>query len=58
MHEVIKRKGPRARGAFHIQNVKAFDSRLKAWMERFHGVAIKQSLFRLERDASATSKSD
>jgi transposase-like protein len=40
-HEVIKSKGPRARGAFHIQNVNAFDSRLKEWMVRFHGVATK-----------------
>ena len=40
-HEVIKSKGPRARGAFHIQNVNAFDSRLKAWMGRFNGVATK-----------------
>ncbi|PKG40245.1 IS1595 family transposase [Psychromonas sp. Urea-02u-13] len=40
-HEVIKSKGPRARGAFHIQNVNAFDSRLKGWMKRFNGVATK-----------------
>jgi len=40
-HEVIYSKGPRARGAFHIQNVNAFDSRLKEWMSRFHGVATK-----------------
>jgi len=26
---------------FHIQNVNAYHSRLKAWMERFHGVATK-----------------
>ena len=26
-------------GAFHIQNVNAYDSRLKGWMRRFHGVA-------------------
>ena len=32
-HEVIQAKGPRARGAFHIQNVNAFDSRLKGWMK-------------------------
>ena len=23
---------------FHVQNVNAYDSRLKAWMLRFHGV--------------------
>lgn len=40
-HEVIKSKGPRSRGAFHIQNFNAFDSRLKEWMRRFHGVATK-----------------
>lgn len=40
-HEVIHTKGPRTRGAFHIQNVNAFDSRLKGWMKRFHGVATK-----------------
>ena len=28
-------------GVFHIQNVKAYDSRLKTWMRRFHGVATK-----------------
>ena len=28
-------------GAFHIQNVNAYDSRLKQWMGRFHGVASK-----------------
>ena len=32
-HEVIQAQGPRARGAFHIQNVNAFDSRLKGWMK-------------------------
>lgn len=26
-------------GVFHIQNVNAYDSRLKGWMQRFHGVA-------------------
>lgn len=28
-------------GAFHIQNVNAYDSRLKEWIRRFHGVATK-----------------
>lgn len=28
-------------GVYHIQNVNAFDSRLKGWMRRFHGVATK-----------------
>jgi len=26
---------------YHLQNVNAYDSRLKMWMERFHGVATK-----------------
>ena len=29
------------RGIFHVQNVNAYDSRLKAWMKHFHGVATK-----------------
>lgn len=28
-------------GVYHIQNVNAFDSRLKNWIRRFHGVATK-----------------
>lgn len=35
------RQKRRTDGAFHIQNVNAYDSRLKAWMIRFHGVATK-----------------
>ena len=31
----------RVDGAFHIQNVNAYDSRLKSWMIPFHGVATK-----------------
>jgi len=31
----------RVDGAFHIQNVNAYDSRLKSWMTPFHGVATK-----------------
>jgi len=27
--------------AFHVQNVNAYDSRLKGWIVRFHGVATK-----------------
>lgn len=26
-------------GVYHVQNVNAYDSRLKQWMQRFHGVA-------------------
>src|SRR5918996_5011073 len=28
-------------GVYHIQNVNAYDSRLKGWMHRFHGVATQ-----------------
>jgi transposase-like protein len=28
-------------GVYHVQNVNAYDSRLKTWMLRFHGVATK-----------------
>ncbi|MDW5419299.1 IS1595 family transposase [Iodobacter sp. CM08] len=34
-------QGIRVRGAYHVQNVNAYDSRLKNWMTRFHGVATK-----------------
>ena len=40
-HQVLPTKGPRVRGPFHIQHVNAYDSRLKDWMRRFHGVATK-----------------
>lgn len=32
-------KGQRVRGAWHVQNVNAYQSRLKQWLSRFHGVA-------------------
>lgn len=28
-------------GVYHVQNVNAYDSRLKQWMQRFHGVATR-----------------
>lgn len=28
-------------GVYHVQNVNAYDSRLKQWMRRFHGVATR-----------------
>lgn len=34
-------KGERSRGVYHIQNVNAYHSRLKGWMERFKGVSTK-----------------
>lgn len=42
-HQVVQAR-PRRRvreGAFHIQNVNAYHSRLKNWMARFHGVATR-----------------
>jgi transposase-like protein len=47
-------------GVYHIQNVNAYDSRLKNWIRRFHGVATKYldsylGWFRtLDRSAPAT----
>jgi transposase-like protein len=39
-HSVNLAQGVRVRrGAYHIQNVNAYDSRLKEWLARFHGVA-------------------
>ncbi|WP_439886126.1 IS1595 family transposase [Pseudomonas sp. MBLB4123] len=42
-HQVVHaRPGQRVRqGAFHLQNVNAYHSRLKNWMTRFHGVATR-----------------
>ena len=40
-HPINIQQGRRVDGAFHIQNVNAYDSRLKSWMRRFHGVATK-----------------
>ncbi len=33
--------GIRVSGAYHVQNVNAYDSRLKGWLRRFNGVATK-----------------
>lgn len=39
-HEAVNLSaGIRAHGAFHIQNVNAYHSRLREWIARFHGVA-------------------
>jgi transposase-like protein len=40
-HQPLPLQGPRVRGVFHIQHVNAYDSRLKNWMRRFHGVATR-----------------
>ncbi len=38
-HALNMTTGPRVRGAWHIQNVNAYHSRLKGWLRRFRGVA-------------------
>lgn len=39
-HQAVNlRAGIRVKGAIHVQNVNAYHSRLREWMERFHGVA-------------------
>jgi len=38
-HAVLSSSGRHAIGAWHIQNVNAYHSRLKTWMRRFNGVA-------------------
>ena len=40
-HAIHVAAGCRMRGAWHIQNVNAFDSRLKLWMHRFKGIATR-----------------
>ncbi len=41
-HEVVNlSQGQRVRGAYHVQNVNAYHSRFKRWLERFNGVATK-----------------
>ena len=38
---LVTSRGEHRRGAYHIQNVNAYHSRLKTWMRRFNGVATK-----------------
>lgn len=38
-HAINLRAGVRVKGAIHIQNVNAYHSRFRGWMERFNGVA-------------------
>lgn len=39
-HQAVNlRQGQRVRGAIHVQNVNAYHSRLREWLDRFHGVA-------------------
>lgn len=38
-HAVLGSTGKHTMGAWHIQNVNAYHSRLKTWIRRFHGVA-------------------
>lgn len=40
-HSVNVSKKQRVDGAYHVQNVNAYHSRLKQWMRRFNGVATK-----------------
>ena len=38
-HGLNALRGERRRGAWHIQNVNAYHSRFKGWLQRFRGVA-------------------
>ena len=41
-HEAVNLSvGVRIKGAYHVQNVNAYHSRLKNWLNHFHGVATK-----------------
>lgn len=40
-HAVNVAAGERVRGAWHVQNVNSYHSRLKDWMRKFRGVATK-----------------
>ena len=41
-HEAVNLKaGVRMRGAIHVQNVNAYHSRLRGWLQAFHGVASR-----------------
>ncbi len=41
-HETVNlSQGQRVKGAYHVQNVNAYHSRFKAWLDHFHGVATK-----------------
>ncbi len=61
-HALNMTSGHRTQGPWHIQNVNAYHGRLKAWMQRFHGVATKYlasylGWFRaMDRFGSATSQ--
>lgn len=41
-HEIVNiSQGQRVNGAYHVQHVNAYHSRLKQWLRGFHGVATK-----------------
>lgn len=41
-HEAVNLSaGTRVKGAIHVQNVNAYHSRLRQWIQRFHGVATR-----------------
>lgn len=39
-HAVLNSSGKHAQGAWHIQSVNSYHSRLKTWMRRFNSVAM------------------
>jgi transposase-like protein len=40
-HAINMAAGVRVDGAWHVQNVNAFSSRLRGWLRRFHGVSTR-----------------
>jgi len=62
-HETIHATKEHIRGIYHVQNVNAYDSRLKNWMVHFHGVSTKHlhhyldwmRLLDTQKDLSANS---
>ncbi len=40
-HHTINASKEHVKGVYHVQNVNAYDSRLKNWMIHFHGVSTK-----------------
>lgn len=41
-HEAVNlSRNQRVKGAYHVQNVNAYHSHFKGWLDRFHGVATK-----------------
>ena len=40
-HAINLSAGVRVKGAWHVQNVNAYHSRLKSWVRKFNGVATR-----------------